>query len=135
MEYDKLSRALKMNDKFAPPTQQEFLDMIKSQDMRAVREVHQKIKKEYPKWQIVGNWQVTMLAEHEFAQKGNYAKAIDILNFLKEIVPGFWATYFNLGDYYEKTGRKELALINYRKSYELYPSYIQAKAKIDELSK
>ncbi|WP_346940683.1 serine hydrolase [uncultured Clostridium sp.] len=61
-------------------------------------------------------------------------ESIDVLNLSIEIFPGSANLYDSLGEIYLCQGHKNLALENYKKSFELDPNNEEAKKIIDELS-
>ena len=66
---------------------------------------------------------------------GKIAEAIEVFRLNVELFPDSFNVYDSLGEAYMKSGDKENATKNYRKSLELNPGNDNAKKMLKELEK
>jgi tetratricopeptide (TPR) repeat protein len=66
-------------------------------------------------------------------EKNNYNEAISVFKISVQISPDSWVTYSTLADAYLKNKQENLALINYEKSIELNPDYLEGRNHIEQL--
>jgi len=66
-------------------------------------------------------------------EKKNYGAAISVYKISVKISPDSWITYSTLADAYLKNKQEDLALINYEKSLELNPDYLEGRNHIEQL--
>jgi hypothetical protein len=66
-------------------------------------------------------------------EKNNYNEAISVFKISVQISPDSWVTYSTLADAYLKNKQENLALINYEKSIELNPEYLEGRNHIEQL--
>ncbi len=72
-------------------------------------------------------------AGYSYLEKEKYDMAIAIFKFNVGKYPGSFNTYDSLGEAYMKSGQKELAVTNYRKSLDLNPDNKNAEEMIDRI--
>jgi tetratricopeptide (TPR) repeat protein len=66
-------------------------------------------------------------------ERNNYNEAISVFKISVQISPDSWVTYSTLADAYLKNKQENLALINYEKSIELNPDYLEGRDHIEQL--
>jgi putative intracellular protease/amidase len=135
LEHDNFALTLQLQNKPAPPTTTQFFDLLRVGKIDDAINLYHYTKKLYPKWLLFRNWAVVMLAQREFADKGQYQRAIDILRFLQSVSPAFESAYYNAAEYHEKLNQSIWALQNYQKAFELNPENLEAKTRIERLIK
>ncbi len=67
--------------------------------------------------------------------QGHISEAIEIFKLYVEAYPQSFNAYYNLGEAYMKSGDKQNAIINYRKSLELNPENSNARDMLKKLEK
>lgn len=72
---------------------------------------------------------------NSWIEKNNYGAAISVFKIGIKISPDSWITYSTLADAYLKNKQEDLALINYEKSVELNPDYLEGRNHIEQLRK
>lgn len=70
---------------------------------------------------------------NSWIEKNNYSAAISVFKISVKISPDSWITYSTLADAYLKNKQENLALINYEKSIELNPDYLEGRTHIEQL--
>ena len=70
---------------------------------------------------------------YELMAMGAMPQAISILKLQVHLYPDAWNPYDSLAEAYMKSGNKQLAIENYRKSLQLNPDNEGAKQKLKEL--
>lgn len=70
---------------------------------------------------------------NSWIEKKNYNAAICVFKISVKISPDSWIAYSALADAYLKNKQEDLALINYEKSIELNPDYLEGKNHIEQL--
>jgi tetratricopeptide (TPR) repeat protein len=66
-------------------------------------------------------------------EKKNYGAAISVFRISVKMSPDSWTTYSTLADAYLKNKQEDLALINYEKSLEFNPDYLEGRSHIEQL--
>jgi tetratricopeptide (TPR) repeat protein len=66
-------------------------------------------------------------------ERNNYNEAISVFKISVQISPDSWVTYSTLADAFLKNKQENLALINYEKSIELNPDYLEGRNHIEQL--
>ena len=84
-------------------------------------EAYRKIKRETPANVVVAEDRINQLGYTLLGEK-KYTEAIAIFNLNVEMYPKSANTYDSLAEAYMKSGNKELAVKNYKKSLELDPA-------------
>lgn len=70
---------------------------------------------------------------NSWIEKKNYGAAIAVFRIGVKISPDSWIIYSTLADAYLKNKQEDLALINYEKSIELNPDYLDGRNHIEQL--
>jgi tetratricopeptide (TPR) repeat protein len=70
---------------------------------------------------------------NSWIEKENYGAAINVFKIIVKISPDSWVAYKVLADTYLKNKQNDLALINYEKSIELNPDYLEGRNHIEQL--
>jgi len=71
---------------------------------------------------------------YRFLRKKDFDAAVTVFKLNTKFYPSSYNTWDSLGEAYYKMGKKELALVNYKKSLELNPGNINAREYIHRLS-
>ena len=66
-------------------------------------------------------------------EKENYGAAVNLFQISVKISPDSWIAYSTLAAAYLKNKQEDLALINYEKSIELNPDYLEGRNHIEQL--
>jgi tetratricopeptide (TPR) repeat protein len=74
-------------------------------------------------------------AGYALIEKNKVDKAVELFKFMIEEYPQSATAYASLADAYRKSGNKELAIKNYKKSLELNPNSDNAKKRLEQLQK
>ncbi|MEX2397389.1 MAG: DJ-1/PfpI family protein [Balneolales bacterium] len=125
--YKMLSGLYEETGRFAPPTQEEFINMLVTEGkVQDSIELYKKVRNEYPGWKITSegylNW-----AGYQYLQKGVTDHAIEILKLNVETYPKSANVYDSLGEAYLKRGEREMARQNYQKALSINPNLETAK--------
>ncbi|MDX1939051.1 MAG: DJ-1/PfpI family protein [Saprospiraceae bacterium] len=134
-DYNELAKFYKKQGKDAPPTWEEFLAIIKDKGVAKAEEAWLEVKRKRPDWIIFSRWGLYMNAYHEYFEKGDTEKAIQIMELVIKAYPDFPNAYFQLGEYYTKLNNKNKALENYKKAKSLAPDNEEFAKKVAELEK
>jgi tetratricopeptide (TPR) repeat protein len=94
-------------------------------------EVYAAMKKEKPDFKI-GDTPMYIWAT-ELKDDGHLPEAIDVLKLELQTYPDSSDAYYSLGDAYQKSGEKQLAIESYRKALEKNPANSDAKEKLAAL--
>ena len=94
---------------------------------------YRKIKQEMPDNVTVQEARLNTLG-YLLVRQNKMAEAIALLKLNTELYPNAWNTYDSLGDVYMRTGEKELAITNFKKSLELNPENANAKEMLKKLA-
>lgn len=70
---------------------------------------------------------------NSWIEKNNYGAAISVFKISVKISPDSWITYSTLADAYLINKQENLALINYEKSIEINPDYLEGRNHIEQL--
>ncbi len=70
---------------------------------------------------------------YELNKEGHMEEAIAVLKLNVEAYPDSWNVYDSLGEAYKKSGQKEMAILNYKKSLELNPENENGKKMLQEM--
>lgn len=70
---------------------------------------------------------------NSWIEQKNYRAAIGVFRISVKISSDFWIAYSTLADAYLKNKQEDLALINYEKSIELNPDYLEGRNHIEQL--
>ena len=70
---------------------------------------------------------------NSWIEKNNYSAAIGVFRISVKISPDSWSAYSTLAAAYLKNKEEDLALINYEKSTELNPDYLEGRNHIEQL--
>ncbi len=70
---------------------------------------------------------------NSWMEKNNYSAAIGVFKISVKISPDSWIAYSTLAAAYLKNKQEDLALINYEKSIELNPDYLEGRNQIEQL--
>ena len=74
-----------------------------------------------------------ILWAYDLMGKNHLPEATDLFELDVQVFPSSWNGYDSLGEAYMKSGRKQLAIDNYKKSLELNPANDDAKEKLNVL--
>ena len=70
---------------------------------------------------------------YELLGEDHPEEAVEVFLLNAEAYPGSWKVYDSLGKAYKKSGQKELAILNYKKSLELNPENENGKKMLKEI--
>jgi tetratricopeptide (TPR) repeat protein len=70
---------------------------------------------------------------YDYLFQGKTEEAIEILALNAKLHPNSYNVFDSLGEAYAKAGRKELALVNYKKSLEINPNSETGKKALEDL--
>jgi len=93
---------------------------------------YRKIKRETPQNVTIREERINNLG-YSLLQQGKLAEATALLKLNVEFYPDAWNTYDSLGEAYMKSGQKDLAISNYKKSLELNPQNSNAREMLKKL--
>jgi len=81
---------------------------------------------------LLNEWMINDLG-YKYISKKNYSSAIALFQFNVEYFPDSFNVYDSIGEAYMKSGDKELAIQNYRKSLKINPRNQNAKYMLEKL--
>jgi predicted negative regulator of RcsB-dependent stress response len=114
-----------------PATLESFRAELGRQGFDHAEDVYAAMRKQSPDFKLdesaVNNW------GYELVTDGHLPEAIDIFKLNVKNYPDSGNTYDSLGEAYMKSGQKQLAIDNYKKSLEKDPSNTNARQKLKEL--
>jgi tetratricopeptide (TPR) repeat protein len=114
-----------------PATLESFRAELGRQGFDHAEDVYAAMRKQSPDFKLdesaVNNW------GYELMTDGHLPEAIDIFKLNVKNYPDSGNTYDSLGEAYMKSGQKQLAIDNYKKSLEKDPSNTNARQKLKEL--
>ncbi len=114
-----------------PPTLDAFRAELGRQGFDHAEDIYAAMQKESPDFKLdestVNSWGYELMADNHFPE------AIDIFKLNVKNYPDSGNVYDSLGEAYMKSGQKQLAIDNYKKSLEKNPSNDNAKQKLKEL--
>lgn len=70
---------------------------------------------------------------YEYMQRGHYDRALEMFKLNVALYPNSWNVYDSLGELYLKSGRRDLARLNYERSLELNPDNANGAAALERL--
>jgi tetratricopeptide (TPR) repeat protein len=114
-----------------PATLESFRAELGRQGFDHAEGVYAAMRKQSPDFKLdesaVNNW------GYELMTDGHLPEAIDIFKLNVKNYPDSGNTYDSLGEAYMKSGQKQLAIDNYKKSLDKDPSNTNARQKLKEL--
>ncbi len=117
--------------KGVPPTLDAFRAELGRQGFDHAEDIYAAMQKESPDFKLdestVNSWGYDLMADNHFPE------AIDIFKLNAKNYPNSGNVYDSLGEAYMKSGQKQLAIDNYKKSLEKDPSNHNAQQKLKEL--
>ena len=72
---------------------------------------------------------------NSWIEKNNYSAAIGVFRISVKMSPDSWVAYGTLAAAYLKNKQEDLALLNYEKSLELNPDYLEGRNQIEQLKR
>ncbi len=103
-----LSEAYSKAGQKAPPTEAQFINLIKDKGPVQARRVYRSVKKSNPKWVLISEFQINRLG-NDYLNKGQFEAAIDALKLGLEVYPQSATLYDSLGAACLKADKKKLA--------------------------
>jgi tetratricopeptide (TPR) repeat protein len=82
--------------------------------------------------ELLNEWMINDLG-YRYLAKNNFSSALALFHFNGNQYPGSFNVYDSLGEVYMKSGEKEMAIKNYKKSLELNPRNENAKHMLKKL--
>jgi len=124
-----LSEALSKAGQKAPPTEAQFINLIKDKGPAEARQVSREVKQRYPKWILISEFQINRLGQG-FLNQGQTGAAIEAFKLGLETHPKSANLYDSLGAAYLKAGNKKLSQQSYQRSLAINPNNAAAKEKL-----
>ena len=124
-----LSEAYHKAGRKAPPTEAQFVNLLKDKGVAAARHTLRQVRRTNPEWVLISEFQINRLG-NESLTKGQVTVAIDTFKLGLEAYPKSAAIYDSLGAAYLKVGNKKLAMESYQQSIAINPNNSTAKAKL-----
>jgi len=131
--YETLSGIYKKQGKYAPPTEQEFIDRVMDGRIDEAIDAFRTAREAYPDW-IMFRERYLNWAGYQFLQKEQYEEAIRLFKLNVEAYPESANVYDSLGEAYLESGQTDLAIENYRKALDLDPEMESARNALRQLS-
>lgn len=133
--FQKLSLTVQKKDAMkAPPTEQQFMDIIKREGIAKAIEVYRSIKREEKKAVVFTEDLLNSLG-YEYLRTDRIDESIEIFKLNVEEFPKSANAYDSLGEAYMTKGNKANAIENYKKSLQLDPQNNGAKQRLIILEK
>lgn len=132
--YEELGELYKAQGKYAPPPQQDFIDMLLEGKVSDAVDIFEKVKKEYPNWVLFKESAVNWGGYH-LLNRQQTADAIRVFEMNVKAYPDSFNVYDSLAEAHLKAGHKEEAARFYKKSLELNPENANAKEALARLKK
>lgn len=115
-----------------PPSEDEFMKILREQGLAAVKAIQQETKSKDPDYEIYDPITLVNFGRELVDQKKTQ-DAIEILKFNSEVYPDVWETYELMGTIYMNEGNKELAIENFEKVLEYDPQNQNATETLKKL--
>lgn len=131
--YEEMGELYKAQGKYAPPAQQEFVDMLLAGKVDEGIAIYEKVKKTYPNWMLFKESAINWVG-YVFANRQDYDNAIKVLELNVKAYPDSFNAYDSLGEAYYKAGKADKAKWNLKKSLELNPENKHAKELLVKLA-
>ncbi len=133
-DYELLGQAYKAQGKFAPPSEQAYFEIIRTEGVEKATQILMDVKSKYKDWMIADPMQFLHLSYLEYYRKGKIDDAIQIMKLELQHYPEYVYGHYWMGRYYEDKGVKNLALKHYLKALDLDATFVEAKEKVEELA-
>jgi tetratricopeptide (TPR) repeat protein len=75
-----------------------------------------------------------LVTGQRFLDQNKPEQALELFKLVVEEYPGSFRAFFAVGEAYARTGNKELAIINFKKSLELYPNNYDVLMRLKEIA-
>ncbi len=124
-----LSEAYGKAGRTAPPTEAQFINLIKAKGPVEARKVYRQVKRENPEWVLISEFQINRLG-NDYLKEGQLEFAIQAFKLGLETYPKSAGLYDGLGEAYLKSGNKKLARRSYQRSLAINPNSGATKAKL-----
>ncbi|MBK7870693.1 MAG: hypothetical protein IPJ74_08415 [Saprospiraceae bacterium] len=118
--YEEMAALYKIQGKYAPPTQEEFVDMLLAGKVDEGIAIFDKVKKAYPNWMLFKESAINWVG-YNLVNRKDYDNAIKVLEMNVKAYPDSFNVYDSLGEAYYNMGKMDKAKWNLKKSLELNP--------------
>lgn len=130
--FEELGSLYKTLGKYAPPTQDEFVDLLLDEKIEEAVAVFNRVKTEYPHWiffkESAINW-----AGYVFLRRQKPEMAIRVFQMNVEAYPDSFNVYDSLAEACLKAGQRDKAIAHYKKSLEINPDNKNAQKALASL--
>ncbi len=128
-----LSSYYEKNGQYAPPTEENFIEMIIEGGIDEAEQLYDEVQNRYPGWKLFSEQNMNS-AGYEYLST-DVESAIKIFELNCKEYPLSANTFDSLGEAYKKRGDKEKALHSYKKALKLNPKMASSANAIKELNK
>ena len=132
-DYELLRRSYQGQGKFAPPSQEEYFDIIRNEGVEKAEQILSEVKDKYSDWLIVDPMQFLHLSYLEHYRKGDFDGAIRIMELQLKHFPDYVYGHYWMGRYYEDKGMVHEALQYFQKAHNLDRSFEEAEDKVSQM--
>lgn len=117
----------------APPTEEQFVNLILSEGMEKALRMHREVKARFPDHVLFKEETLNRLGYEFLYRRGRPEVALEIFKLNVVSFPQSFNVYDSLAETYLVNGNRERAILNYKKSLELNPNNTNAAARLKEL--
>jgi len=115
-----------------PPYPTEFIKIAQTEGVAKAKEIYNTVRSKDKSWKLFAENQMNILG-YQFLGKNMIQDAIDIFSMILLDNPNSWNGYDSLAEAYLKSGDKEKAIANYKKSLELNPHNTNAVKMLEKI--
>jgi putative intracellular protease/amidase len=130
--FRELSRVNRKLGKAAPPDGEEFVKLVEDGKVDEAVALYDKTQKTFPGWILFDENHMNMIGYHAL-MKGNNDYAIKVFQLNVKAFPKSANAFDSLGEGYMKSGNKNEAIANYKKSLDMDPANHNAKEMLAKL--
>jgi len=134
LAFSTLSEALTRAGKKAPPTEAQFITIIKNHGPVEAARIFAEVKKKYPRWILISEAQVNRLARASL-QSGQAEVAIKTFDLGLKTYPKSANLHEGLADAYNQAGNQIEAIKHYRLALEINANNPRVKQILERLEK
>lgn len=118
-----------------PPSEAEIVDLIIEKGLGEAGPAIGRIRADHPGLILVNESVLNWLGYHFLYWWGREEEAVKVFELNASLYPDSWNAHDSLGEAYAARGRKDEAILSYKRSLELNPENANARAALERLSK
>ncbi|MDX1940979.1 MAG: DJ-1/PfpI family protein [Saprospiraceae bacterium] len=131
--YEEMAELYKIQGKYAPPMQEEFVDILLAGKIDEGIAIFDKVKKTYPNWMLFKESAINWVG-YNLVNRKDYDNAIKVLEMNVKAYPDSFNVYDSLGEAYYNAGKIDKAKWNLKKSLELNPDNKHAEELLTKIA-